>query len=334
MSRHGGSGVAPLGLTKASGFKEGREEATMLTFLPGPVRGALSLVLFAVNTIFWTLPLLLLHLLKLAVPAEGWRKAWSGAQDRIGTAWISFNNWNLGLTNPAKWDLRVPDGLARDQWYLVIANHQTWVDILVLQRVFNRKIPFLKFFLKKELFWVPFLGLAWWALDYPFLERSAMANKDLEAIKRAAEKFKTRPVSVMNFVEGTRFTPEKHERQRAAYAHLLKPKPGGMTFLLSNMAKEIHTILDVTIAYPGKPGSFWDFLCGKIREIRVEVSPMPIETPPMGNYTMDEAFRTRFQNWLNRLWAEKDEKIDAMLAETGGTTDLQPTPLENLQKVA
>ena len=285
----------------------------MLTFLPGPVRGALSLFLFTVNTIFWIFPLLLCHFLKLAVPVDGWRRFWSSFQNGIGWTWISFNNGTLSVTNPVRWDIQGVDGLARDQWYLVIANHRSWVDILVLQRIFNGKIPFLKFFLKKELFWVPFLGLAWWALDYPFLARSATASKDLEAIQKVAEKFKIVPVSVMNFVEGTRFTPEKHEKQRSPYTNLLKPKTGGMTFLISSMSEEIHSVLDVTIAYPQGTPTLWGFLCGRAEEIRVRVKTIPVGEEQVGDYWKDKAFRRRFTTWQKELWAEKDRELGELL---------------------
>ena len=108
------------------------------------------------------------------------------------------------------------DGLHARGWYLVSSNHQSWVDILVLQRVFHGRIPFLKFFLKRELIWVPVIGLAWWALDFPFMQRGGghgARRGDLEATREACEKFKRIPTSVINFVEGTRFTPAK---QRAA----------------------------------------------------------------------------------------------------------------------
>jgi 1-acyl-sn-glycerol-3-phosphate acyltransferase len=239
-------------------------------------------------------------------------------QNGIGTVWIAFNNWNLRLTNPVRWDILGVGGLARDQWYLVVANHRSWVDILVLQKVFNGKIPFLKFFLKKELFWVPFLGLAWWALDYPFLERSTTASKDLEAIQKAARKFKILPVSVMNFVEGTRFTPEKHEKQRSPYTHLLKPKAGGMTFLLSSMGEEIRFVLDVTIAYPDGAPTFWGFLCGGAEEIRVRVKLIPVGEDLLGDYGNDKAFRRRFTAWQREWWERKDGELGELLAQGSG----------------
>ena len=134
------------------------------------VRGSLSLLLFALNTVVWTLPLLFLHLLKLLVPRRGWRARFGRVQNSIGTVWIAFNNLTLRVLNPVRWDVEGTGGLSRAEWYVVVANHRSWVDILVLQKVFNRRIPFLKFFLKKELFWVPILGLAWWSRSWSDLQ--------------------------------------------------------------------------------------------------------------------------------------------------------------------
>jgi len=285
----------------------------MLSFLPGPVKGILSLSLYVINTIFWTMVLFLVALLKLFVPVSGWRKFCSKVMTGIGNIWIFFNNCNMWLINKIHWDVAGIDGLKMNRWYLVVANHQSWIDILVLQKVFYRKAPFHKFFLKKELFWVPFLGLAWWALDYPFLERSSSAQKDIETTMRACEKFKTLPVSIMNFVEGTRFTVEKHRKQHSPYSHLLKPKAGGIAFVLAALGEQLDSILDVTIVYPQGAEGFWAFLCGRVSEIKVRVESLPINDEISGDYFKDREFRKRFMSWLNALWTEKDKRIAALL---------------------
>ena len=285
----------------------------MLSFLPGPVRGVLLFLLYAVNTIFWAMVLFVLALLKLSVPVTGWRKLCSRAMDGIGTIWIFFNNFNTKLFNEIRWDVSGTDELEPNRWYLVLANHQTWVDILVMQKIFFRKIPFLKFFLKKELFWVPVLGLAWWALDYPFLERSSSTLKDIETTKNACEKFRKVPVSMMNFVEGTRFTMEKHSEQHSPYSRLLKPKAGGIALVLATMGEQLHSILDVTIAYPEGAKSFWAFLCGEVSEIKVRVESLPIDEEVSGDYFKDREFRKRFRDWLNALWVKKDKTLAALL---------------------
>lgn len=295
----------------------------MLSFLPGPVKGSLSFLLIVINTVFWSIPLFTLALVKFLVPLAGPRKVLDAMLNGVARAWINCNNANLALVNDIEWRVEGLTGLERSDWYLVMCNHQSWSDILVLQRVLDGKVPFLKFFLKKELIWVPILGLAWWALDFPFMRRYSkefleknphLKGKDLETTRKACEKFATNPISVMNFVEGTRFTPAKHKSQGSPYARLLKPKAAGVAFVLGAMGGQIRTILDVTIVYPGGAGTIWDFLCGRVPEVVVKVKALPVEERVVGDYFGDEIFREGFQSWLNDLWAAKDADIEAVLA--------------------
>lgn len=207
--------------------------------------------------------------------------------------------------------------MKRDRWYLLVSNHQTMVDIVVLQKVFHRKIPFLKFFLKQELFWVPVMGLAWWALDYPFMERSSSARKDLDTARRACEKFKLSPVTVMNFVEGTRFTPAKHHEQSSPYQHLLKPKVGGIAVTLGAMGDLIDKVLDVTIVYPLGVMGLWPFLCAPSIDVIVHVRQIPVAGDLQGDFFSDREFRRRFVDWLNGLWEEKDRLIGEIREGSG-----------------
>lgn len=297
----------------------------MLKRLPSPVRGTLSLCLYLLNTVFWSVPIFLLALLKLLIPIAGWRKLCSRVLVSVATSWVAVNNLNQRLWNNIKWDVRGIDAIPKEGWYLVVANHQSWTDILVLQNIFYRKIPFLKFFLKKELFWIPILGQCWWALDFPFMQRYSQSylrkhperkGKDYESTRKACRKFKTMPVSVMNFVEGTRFTVQKHALQKSPYTHLLKTRAGGIAFVLSVMGEHLHQILDVTIVYPDGVKSFWAFVCGKIGAIKVRVKSMPISSDLIGDYGSDRHFRIHFHQWLNKLWAEKDQCIQGLLARS------------------
>ena len=204
-----------------------------------------------------------------------------------------------------------------------MANHQSWVDILVLQKVFNRRIPLLRFFLKRSLFWVPVLGLAWWALDFPFMGRYSrkqiaknpeLGRRDMEVTRRACEKFRDIPVSVMNFVEGTRFTRAKHDSQSSPFRYLLKPKSGGVAFVLDAMGQGLHALLDVTIVYPKGIPSMLDLMANRVPQVQVLVRQHPIPAELAGgDYQGDRAFRARFQQWMNGLWQEKDAGLTALL---------------------
>ncbi len=300
------------------------KEKMLLKKLLSNINGVLSMVLISVNTIFWFVPLIAVSFLKLMVPARPWRNFTTRILDAIARTWIAVNNFNIGWSKNISWNVTGLEDLKKRGWYLVISNHQSWTDIVVLQKVFNGKIPLLKFFLKKELIWVPFLGVAWWALDFPFIKRFTreyldknphMAGKDLEITRRACEKFRNIPVSVMNFVEGTRFTPEKHGRQQSPYRNLLKPRAGGIGFVLSAMGDQLNTILDVTIVYPGGNAGIWEFMKGNVKEIVVAVNKIPITGDIIGDYENDTAFKEQFQEWLNGLWSRKDRLIDKMKSD-------------------
>ena len=293
----------------------------MLDCVPCTLRGCLAIIIYALNTVFWCIPLFIVAAAKALVPIEGWRRKCGRILNGIAENWIWVNNLNQRLIGRTRWEVEGLEAMKKSDWYLVLANHQSWVDILVLQRIFHKKIPFLKFFIKKEMIWFPILGQAWWAMDFPFIKRykkSLLAKKphlqgkDLEITRKACAKFKKIPISVMNFVEGTRFTKTKHTLQKSPYIHLLRPKAGGIASVLGAMGEQIHRILDVTIVYPGKRRSFWAFLCGNIREIKVKVRLLPVTAELIGDYANDNTFRQNLQLWLNELWAEKDREMALM----------------------
>ena len=295
----------------------------MLNFLPARIIGGLASIAIFLNTLFWCLLLYVAAIFKLIVPLKGWRKQWTKIAIWLAEAWISGNSAWMWLTQRTKWQVTGLEGLSYDDWYLVISNHQSWVDIFVLQHVFNKKIPFLKFFLKQELIWVPVIGLAWWALDFPFMKRYSkeqiarnpeLRGKDLETTRKACERFKTTPVSVMNFLEGTRITPAKHQKQESPYRHLLKPKAGGIGFVLGAMGDQIDTMLDVTIVYPQGIPDAWAFLRGELKEVEVIIQKRPIPAEYRNqDYQNDDAFREGFQSWVRDLWWEKDHLLSERL---------------------
>jgi 1-acyl-sn-glycerol-3-phosphate acyltransferase len=293
----------------------------MLSFLPSPLKGVLSFLIYLANTILLTVPLILLSLLKFILPFQPAVVILDKILMGIAGLWIYINSLTTDLFCKIDWDIRGLDKLNARQWYLVLSNHQSWVDILVLQKTLRKKIPMLKFFLKKELIWVPFLGLAWWALDFPFMKRYSreflaqnphLKGKDLESTRKACQKFKHTPVSIMNFVEGTRYTKEK--AKNSAFSHLLTPRAGGIAFVLGSMGQYLDHIIDVTIVYPGGVPSFWSFISGKTRKIIVDFQLLEVGWHIKGDYFNDPVFKERFCKWLNQLWHEKDRKIERLLS--------------------
>jgi 1-acyl-sn-glycerol-3-phosphate acyltransferase len=295
--------------------------------MPFFLRGVLAVLLLVVNTLFWCIPLLAGALVKLLLPFEPVRRRIDPVLNAFANGWVACNSGWMRLTQPTAWDVEGAEELRRSDWYMVNCNHQSWVDIFVLQHVLRGRIPLLKFFLKQQLIYVPVIGLAWWALDFPFMRRHGkealrrrpeLRVQDHEATLRACRKFLQMPTSVMNFAEGTRFTPDKHDAQGSPYRHLLKPKAGAMALTLNAMGDRFRSLVDATIVYPAGVPSFWDFLCGRVPRIAVRLRQLPIpEGFATSDYAKDPAFRRAFTRWLAQLWEEKDRQVEELLQSAG-----------------
>ena len=218
-----------------------------------------------------------------------------------------------------QWDIQGLQRTGKQEWFLINANHQSWVDIFVLYQIYLGKVPLLKFFIKKELGYIPIVGQAWWALDFPFMRRHSkaylakhpeQAGKDLEETRKACEKFSQTPTSVMNFLEGTRFTEYKHRDQQSPFKYLLKPKAGGLAFAIQALGDKFSALTNVTIYYPDGIPTFWGMMCGAFKRCVVRIDEQPI--PPhfsQGDYETDGELRLEIQQWVTRLWQEKDELL-------------------------
>lgn len=287
--------------------------------------GVTTTLLFVLVTVVALVPLLPLALLKRMIPYAPWQRRCNRWLDWIASRWMDLNSAHQSLLTGTDIQIEGDFELRRDEWYMMIANHQSWVDILVLLRLFNGRIPYLKFFLKKSLIWVPLLGVAWWALEFPFMRRHtreeiarnpALKGRDIEETRRACEKYRHNPVTIINFLEGTRFTATKHLAQKSSYQHLLIPRAGGMAFTLAAMNGQLHRLLDVTVYYPQGVPSYWDYASGKVKKVRVHLRQLPIPDSLLGDYANDPAFREDFQLWVNHLWQEKDRLLTALAIES------------------
>ncbi|MGQ0622931.1 MAG: acyltransferase [Panacagrimonas sp.] len=312
----------------------------MLNALPGPLQGLIMMVLLTVNTVFWASGVYVVVVLKIFTPqGSRARDALSHLASSIAQNWAMMNTRVSAVFQRIDWDIRIAADLDPKGQYLVCSNHQTWNDIFVLMTAFGRRAPFFKFFIKQQLIWVPVLGLAWWGLDYPFMKRStpeeikknpSLKGKDMEATRKACEKFRNQPVLILNFLEGTRFTATKHRNQKSPYARLLRPKAGGFAFAMEAMGDKLHSLIDVTIAYPEGAKDFQEFLCGRVHKVIVDVRPL--EVPPdiqagllAGRYEEEQSFRKQFQFWIGDLWREKDRRIAEMLGVPAAADVVAPT---------
>jgi 1-acyl-sn-glycerol-3-phosphate acyltransferase len=279
------------------------------------LKGCLASVVLGLNTLLFVPAIMPFALLKLVLPFKSVRRVIDPAMNWLATGWIGVNGAWMSAVGHTSWDVQGVDKLSPRGWYLVSSNHTSWVDILALQKVLNRRIPLLKFFLKQQLIWVPVIGLAWWALDFPFLKRSGGKSSqfDLESTRRACERFKLTPTSVIIFLEGTRFTRRKHGAQASPYAHLLKPKAGGMAIALVTMGSQFDALLDITLHYPDGTPTFWDLMCGRVHNVtmRVQARPLPVQLLDPDTQRRPR-FRALVQKWIDGLWQEKDRLLETL----------------------
>lgn len=294
----------------------------MVNFLPAPLRGSIAVLLYLISILFWSFAFFTAFILSW-IPVTKWRDTCRWFMNETPKLWTDWNDFIGKLINKIEWEVHGIESLKSDDWYLIISNHQSATDILIVHSIFNHKIPIPKFFMKKQLLWTfPFASWGCWLLNYPFMERYSkeflikhphLKGKDLETTRKACKKFKDIPTSVISFVEGTRFTQKKHDHQRSPYKHLLRPRAGGFAYTMSALEEYLHKILNVTIIYANNNSSLWAFCCGTTKKIIVHVESFPVTQDLLGDYENDKHYRAHFHNWLNELWQKKDELIDQTL---------------------
>ena len=242
---------------------------------------------------------------------------------QITNSWLSVNNWLIDHVLPnTQWDISIDEDLQLSMQgrYLMTCNHQSWVDTTVNQYFGLTRMPLTRFFTKWELIFIPFVGQAFKILGFPMMKRHSKAqiakkpelkDRDMEEARKACQQLLSQPFTLLNYLEGTRFTQEKHDQQQSPYQHLLKPKAGGLALALNILGDQIDALVDMTIVYPdGAPG-YSEFWLGEVPRIAVNLRKINIPDWVLGgNYEDDAEYRERFQQWVHELWLEKDQLIE------------------------
>lgn len=300
--------------------------------LLGDVRAILFFSLLALNLLFWIIFILFFFIIWLLCPLPSWRKKLSYKIHYIPELWQRPNLWLLNHFISTQWEIHQHllsagnlDNLNKNYSYLLISNHTSWTDILVIFKVFALKIPTMRFFMKEELKWqLPIGAQIAQALGFPFLKRFSkeylaknpeMKGKDIAKTRKTLERFKNIPITIVNYAEGHRWTEERHKKQDGPYKHLLKPRAGGTAFILAAMPEQLKSILSVTIIYSDKNQTMFDFMANRICKIQVWIEEIPVTPELIGNYEGDLEFRQKFQAWINKLWEEKDRLLEAQLSK-------------------
>jgi 1-acyl-sn-glycerol-3-phosphate acyltransferase len=270
---------------------------------------AISLLVVLLNLVFWIIPLLVLALLKLMAGQRS--QALHTAMAAIYRTAVRMNDLWLRKVLRIHWHRPVLD-LAPDEVCLVISNHRSWIDILLIQSLISRRGPIVKFLTKRELMYIPIIGQIIWAFEFPSLHRRAARGQneaerrqvDAQRIVDACANIDQHPCAFLTFPEGTRFSENKHKASSSPYRTLLRPRGGGYALLCEALNTKAAKIVDVTIAAPANL-NFWKFLSGSIRLI-----PMHVEVLNNPNLTGDGAI-----GWLNDRWLIKDQTYTTMFQQ-------------------
>jgi 1-acyl-sn-glycerol-3-phosphate acyltransferase len=286
------------------------------------LKGLICSLLFAINMIVVSSLTLLGALICYLLPTRRWRLYALSHAAQIPDLWTALNRVILNISLYKKIVIQGNADLNRKNWYLIISNHQTWLDIPMVCMALNRKVPLVKFFMKKELLWsLPVAGVAAYLLGYPFMKRHTRAeirknpklkNKDLETTHKACQKFLEHPSCVMNFAEGTRYTKTKSAKQKSPYQHLLKPKAAGCAIVTNELKSKLSGIINITINYVADDFNLWHLLCGRVEKIQLCYELLPVTDSLIGDYYSDREFRASYQRWINERWAEKDQLLGTL----------------------
>jgi 1-acyl-sn-glycerol-3-phosphate acyltransferase len=293
----------------------------MLSFLPSPLVALIGLLLHVLNIIICGAYIFVLAPFRLLIPLKPVQFVVRHLYRLTPYFWSSINRLVFWLCTRIEWDIQLPKNMLKNQSYILICNHQSWNDILINQKIFYRLLPSVVYFMKRELLWVPILGWACWLIDFPLMRRYSKSylakypnkrGKDIQETKKTCERFFDCPATFVNYPEGTRFTQQKHKQQHSPFKHLLNPRAGGIALALQAMQGQIKHIVNVTIVYQDGVKGFWQFLGGAAKKISVRAELIPVTKNLIGDYINDEKFRVTFQQWLNQIWASKDELMASL----------------------
>ena len=280
------------------------------------------LTFFAILTILSIalIPLVIINIPRI-IPNKKLKQKLGSISNKMGTATVGAIAISLSLLHQLEWEFEIPENLSINDWYIAMSNHQSWADIFILLIAGHKKIPLLKFFMKKELQWIPIIYLVHKTIDMPFLHRHSpeqikanpeLKKLDFENAKTAAKRFSRNPSTAFSFAEGTRFSQFKNLEQQSPYPNLLKPKVGALSIALSGMP-EVKTLIDFTIVYSSNKRTAWQFLCGDLNKAKIIAKTYKIPKN-LQSYTYENKseYRKQFQLFIDEIWQKKQSMISEL----------------------
>lgn len=284
--------------------------------------GVFVLILIIINISLLASCLLSFAGVRFLIPQAKWRRGCLSIMNKTYHIWVDLNYLIMQLL-PTRWHVSGHENLSSEQSYLVIANHRSWLDILVIQCILNRRTSHNIFVLKDILRWLPFAGWVCWAMGYLFVKRVTPAQvrknpslkyADRDSINQGCERLKKNPFTLINFVEGTRFSEEKRQKQKSVYENLLSPNVAGFALIFNALSENVTSVLDVTLIYDDNKIDFWQFLQGNLSDIKIQITTIDPKQLLRGDFMRDRVYRKEFRQMLNKIWLDKDARLSSYYA--------------------
>ncbi len=219
------------------------------------------------------------------------------------------------------------DSLPSGESAVVLCNHGSWSDFYLIQSLARRSgmLGRCRYFVKKSLAYVPFLGPAFLAVRMVMVSRNWTRDQTtLEQTFGGIKRYRY-PIWLISFVEGTRMTPKKlvksnedaRSRGGKPLAHVLQPRTKGFIATLRGLRdSHVKYVYDFSIAYASKdkflqPPTVWETL-GISRldqhfRFHVHVRRWAIADLPSSE--------TALAAWLEEQWVEKDHRLAEIKAK-------------------
>jgi 1-acyl-sn-glycerol-3-phosphate acyltransferase len=273
------------------------------------LKSVASIGLITTNIAFWVALAIPVRLVRSVVPSA--RPSLRRLLDALYRAAVRVDDLWLERVIGIRWS-RPELVLDRGRSQILLSNHVSWVDIFLLQSLMARHGFAVQFLTKRELVWLPVVGLVFWVFEFPLLRRTTRPGaddalrrgQDRAAVEAACRHARHQPVALVDFAEGTRATAARRASRSSPHRHLLPPRVGGFEALLDGLGEGLGGVVDCTLVYPrDREIRFWEFLAGRVSEIEVAAEAIaPAEIP---------ATRAERARWLEERWARKDERIAA-----------------------
>ncbi len=203
------------------------------------------------------------------------------------------------------------DELDPNENALVIANHQSMTDIVILFFLAHKygRLDDLKWFVKHEFKYVPGPGWGLQFLNTIFVKRNWFTDAKLIEESFANILKNSIPCWLVIFPEGTRKTPEKLLKSQSfaernnfrPMQHLLFPRTKGFRATIRGLGNYLEAIYDVTITYPDlKQISLFELITSKDVHAQLHVK----------RFTMSEVIlNSDLDQWLIDRFQVKDHFI-------------------------